>query len=430
MSPPGLHECYQGPLFEKLSQTSCTFHKLEWSIRVQRLRLKSLNQKTGAIVVGGHFQGLGVIRSLGRRGIPVCLLDSQFPIARFSKFTKLFKICPPPSDHKNFLDFLITLVEDYGLHGWVVIPTDDETVYFLSKNRDELERYVRVSVCPWESIQFTYEKKLTYQKAEALGIAIPRTYCPVEEHEIEALKIKNPLVIKPSIVKHFYNKTRIKAYLVQNHQDAVQKYRFMASIIPREEILIQEFIPGGPRHLFSYCCYLKDEKVLGKVIAKRQRQHPMDFGHASTYAVSMNIPELESISLKFLRSIGFEGIAEVEFMRDPRDGRFKLLEINPRIWGWHTLAIRSGADLPYILYQDLIGGEPIPSDFRENVKWIRLVTDIPTALSEIAGGRLSFREYIDSLQGEKEFAVLSFKDPGPFLAELVLLPYLWWKRGF
>jgi len=89
----------------------------------------------------------------------------------------------------------------------------------------------------------------------------------------------------------------------------------------------------------------------------------MDFGHASTYAVSMNIPELESISLKFLRSIGFEGIAEVEFMQDPRDGKFKLLEINPRIWGWHTLAIRSGADLPYILYQDLLGGEPIPSDF-------------------------------------------------------------------
>ncbi|MFX0195373.1 MAG: ATP-grasp domain-containing protein [Candidatus Hodarchaeota archaeon] len=389
-----------------------------------------MKRKTGAIVVGGHFQGLGVIRSLGRRGIPVCLLDSQIPIARFSRYIRLFKPCPPPTYHKGFLEYLIDLVRCHGLHGWVVIPTDDETVFLLSKNRDTFEQYVRVAVSPWDSIQYTYEKKLTYQRAESLGIAIPKTYYPVDEYEIEKLRTNYPLVIKPSVVKAFYNKTKTKAYLVQNHQEALRKYRFMASVIPREEILIQEFIPGGPRNLYSYCCYLKNGEVLGKVIAKRQRQHPMDFGHASTYAISMNIAELEPISLRFLRSIGFEGIAEVEFMQDPRDGRFKLLEVNPRIWGWHTLAIRSGADLPYILYQDLVGEEPIPSDFRENVKWIRLVTDIPTALSEIMKGKLSIREYMRTFQGEKEFAVLSSKDPGPFLAELFLLPYLRAKRGF
>jgi len=397
---------------------------------VQSSKLKNSNQKIGVIVVGGHFQGLGVIRSLGRRRIPVFLLDSEISLARFSRYATFFKSCPPPSNHEAFLNFLKTLVEDYGLEGWIVIPTDDETVYFLSKYRNALEKYVRVSISSWESIQFAYEKKLTYQRAESLGIDIPQTYNPLSEHQIKALDIEYPAVIKPSICKNFYSKARIKAFLAKGPEEAIRKYRLMASVIPPDEILIQEFIPGGARHLFSYCCYFKDGEVLSKITANRQRQHPTVFGHATTYAISVHVPQLESISIKFLQAIGFSGLAEVEFMHDPRDGKFKLLEVNPRIWGWHTLAIRAGADLPFVLYQDLLGADPMPGDFRENVKWIRLVTDIPTALVEIAGERLSFREFIGSFRGEREFAVLSLRDPAPFFAELLLLPYLWHKKGF
>jgi D-aspartate ligase len=86
--------------------------------------------------------------------------------------------------------------------------------------------------------------------------------------------------------------------------------------------------------------------------------------------------------------------------------------------------------LPYLLYQDMTGQE---MDVRlpvNNVKWVRLVTDIPTVLSEITKGRLKIRDYLESMKGKKEFAVFSLSDPLPFIIEGILLPYLWIKRGF
>ena len=77
-------------------------------------------------------------------------------------------------------------------------------------------------------------------------------------------------------------------------------------------------------------------------MARRARQHPMDFGHASTFAELVDIPEIRNIAERFLGLIDYYGLAEVEFMQDPRDGNYKLIEVNPRVWGWHTIAIASG----------------------------------------------------------------------------------------
>jgi predicted ATP-grasp superfamily ATP-dependent carboligase len=156
----------------------------------------------------------------------------------------------------------------------------------------------------------------------------------------------------------------------------------------------------------------------------------MDFGHASTFAELVNIPEIQRIAEQFLSLINYYGIAEVEFMQDPRDGNYKLIEVNPRVWGWHTIAIASGVDLPYLLYQDTIGEE---MDIRlpiNHMKWVRLITDVPTVLSEIIKGRMKVGDYLKSMKGKKEFAVFALDDPLPFLAEIAMIPYLWLKRGF
>jgi len=94
------------------------------------------------------------------------------------------------------------------------------------------------------------------------------------------------------------------------------------------------------------------------------------------------------------------------------------------------LAIRAEVDFPYLLYQDMIGRKVKNNSFKENIKWVRLTTDISTAIMEIFKGRMKVIDYLNSLRGEKEFAVLSLKDPLPFIIELLLLPYLWKKRGF
>jgi predicted ATP-grasp superfamily ATP-dependent carboligase len=204
----------------------------------------------------------------------------------------------------------------------------------------------------------------------------------------------------------------------------------MCAFIDPSEVLVQDFIPGGPKNLYSFCPFFKEGKVITSVMARRTRQHPMDFGHASTFAECVDIPRMRELGEKFLRLIGFYGIAEVEFMADPRDKEFKLIEVNPRLWGWHTLAIAAGVDLPYLLYRDMIGGEVEMQMPSRSIKWIRLITDIPTVFLELIRGKMTVSDYVKSMKGKKEFAVLSSDDPLPFIAEIAMLPYLWMKRGF
>lgn len=387
-------------------------------------------RKVGAVIIGGDFQGLGILRSLASKNVPVFLLDHELCIARFSRYTKRFMRCPSVRDENHFFNFLIDLARKENLEGWVIYPNDDETVYFLAKYKKQLEAHYRVPTPSWDIVKFAYDKRLTYQLAEKYGIAIPRTVYPRNVDELEELPLEFPVVIKPSIKEPFFSRTKKKAIRADTKQQLVEEFKMALSIIDSSQIMVQDFIPGGPDKLFSVGSLFKGGEFLGKVVAKRTRQHPMDFGHATTYAETVDVPELEEIAKSILGLIGYYGLAEVEFMLDPRDGRYKLIEINARPWGWHTLAIAAGVDLPYMLYQDMIGETTQANGFHKGIKWIRLTTDVPTATREILKGKLKISDYVSSLRGRKQFAVLSVKDPLPFIVELLMIPYLWKKRGF
>ena len=151
---------------------------------------------------------------------------------------------------------------------------------------------------------------------------------------------------------------------------------------------------------------------------------------ASTYVETVELPELEELSTRFLRAIDYYGLVELEYKLDPRDSTYKLLDVNARTWGYHTLGQRAGVDFPAMLFADQVGEPVEPRRATPGVRWIRLVTDLPTAVVELAGGRLNVRSYLRSLFGFDEEAVFSARDPLPGLAELALIPYLAVRRGF
>lgn len=386
--------------------------------------------KIGAVITGGDFQGLGVLRTLARKNIPIILLDSDHCISKYSRFKKNFIKSPHLAETESYRDFLIDLATRENINGWVIFPNSDEAVYVLSRYKEVLENYYRIPTPCWEVIRNVYIKKETYKVAENNGIPVPKVYNTNSLEELVESDIEYPLVIKPSIRDHFYNKIKIKAFRINNKEEFIKTYQRVRNVIDPEEILVQDFIPGGPKNLYSFCPFFKDGKVVTGVAGRDICQHPMDFGHASTYVELVDIPELKSLAEKFLGLIDYYGIAEVEFMQDPRDHQYKLIEVNPRVWGWHTIAIAAGVDLPYLLYQDMIGEEiEVPTSLKQ-VKWVRLTTDLPTVFLEIAKGRMKLRNYVASMKGKKQDAVLSLDDPLPFVAEVALIPYLWVKRGF
>lgn len=391
-----------------------------------------MKKDIGVAVVGDHVQALGIIRSLGSRGIPVYLLhDRNLCIGRFSRYTKKFVKTPNPSNEAAFVDFMIKLAKKDQLIDWILMPTNDVGVYTLSKHKETLEGYYRVSTPSWDIVKLAYNKKLTYQIAEKIGIPIPKTSYPKNldaVHEI-LLDIDFPVIIKPAIVDHFYKKTKAKAFKANTKEELIQAYIKATHVIDPSEIMVQEVIPGGPNLLYSFCSFFKNGKVIGMFTGRRSRQRPMDFGSASTFVESIYIPELIELGTHLLKAINYYGLSEVEFKKDVRDGKFKLLEINARTWLWHSLAIRCGVDFPYLLYKDMVNNEVgTITSFRENVKFVHIYTDLGVVIREILKGNLKLKDYISSLKGEKEFAVLSLNDPLPFIAETLMLPYLWLIR--
>jgi predicted ATP-grasp superfamily ATP-dependent carboligase len=386
--------------------------------------------RQGAIITGGDHQGLGALRNLARHHIPCIILDHDYCIARFSRYPCTCYRSPHPSEHQAYVDFLIQLAHRANCRNWVIFPNCDEIVYILSKNKSLLEEYYKIPTPGWDIIKNVYDKKNTYQLAAQHHIPIPKTYFSQNLEELLSMLLEYPVVLKPAIRDHFYNKIKIKAFRADNKKQLQAHYQLLTAHIPPDEVLVQELIPGGPKQLYSFCPFFKNGQAHFSITARRIRQHPMDFGHATTFAEKVDVPDLQAISEKFLSLIHYYGLAEVEFMLDPRDQQFKLIEINPRIWGWHTLAIACGIDLPYIQFLD-ITDQTIPTPASPPpMKWVRLVTDIPTVCRELSSGRLKWSDYLQTMKGKKEFSVFSFNDPLPFIAEIALIPYLWKKRGF
>ena len=383
----------------------------------------------GAIIVGGHFHGLGAARNLAKHGISVYVVDNGICVAQFSRHVRRFFRCPPTSDEAEFVYFLLQLAMKANLSGCVLFPSDDECVRIFAQHRERLSEHYLVTTPPWDVVQFVYDKRLTHRLATEQGVPVPETYNPGRVDDVVSLNLDFPVVLKPAISTHLSSITNKKAYRANDMQELLDLYEMMAGIIDPSEILIQELIPGRAEKLFSFVGFFKDGVTVAGMSARRPRQHPMEFGRASTFVETVNVPELETLARQFLQAIAYSGLAEVEFMYDEKDGRFELLEINPRIWGWHTIAIRAGLDLPYLAYADAVGKEFTVGPVREGVKWVRLVTDVLTAVQEILAGNLTVRQYLTSMSGDTEFAVLSLSDPLTFIADLLLVPYYVKHRG-
>jgi predicted ATP-grasp superfamily ATP-dependent carboligase len=383
------------------------------------------------VVIGGDYQGLGIARSLGRHGVPVCVLDDERSIARASRHVQRFVRVADLRDERSAMDALTAAGSQFDLDGWVLFPTRDETVCALARHRDELATRFRVPTPGWAAVRSCWDKRETYRLAGQLGIAHPRTWVPEDPSATAAIDGPGPYVVKPAIKEHFFYATRAKAWRAEGPRDLPDLVRRAVDVAGAGEIIVQELVPGGGEEQYSYCAFVKGGRALASMTVQRRRQHPSDFGRASTFVETVDLPELERPSLRFLTAIDYYGLVELEYKRDRRDGAFKLLDVNARTWGYHSLGTAAGVDFPYLLFADQVGMPPpdMPMTAAAGVRWIRVTTDLPNAVRDVVAGRLRIRDYLRTLRGVDTEAVLSARDPLPWMYELALLPYLAVQRG-
>ena len=383
----------------------------------------------GAVVIGGDYQGLGIARSLGRHGVPVCVIDDEISISRASRYVRNAIRVRSLRTEQDLLDALAFARGRLGLSGWVLYPTREENVAGIAANRDVLSKEFRVPTPGLASIQHAWDKREVYSLAERLSIPAPRTWFPQSAEDLAAIEVNDPVVLKPAIKEHFFYATHAKAWRADTGAELRAAYRRAVEIMPASEIIVQEMIPGGGEQQYAYCAFFREGRPVASMTVRRRRQHPSDFGRASTYVETISLPEITEPSCRFLTEIGYYGLVELEYKRDPRDGVCKLLDVNARTWGYHSLGGAAGVDFSYLLFRDQVGAPVTEVHARPGVRWIRLSTDVPNALRDIRAGRLRPGEYLRSFRGVRTEAVFSVSDPLPGLYEIALLPYLAVKRG-
>ena len=403
---------------------------LEVMSQPQSIQLSERLRDVGALVVGGDHPGLAIARSLGRRKLPVYIIDDQHPISAYSRYTtRIVRVKNLRDPHKT-VESVLEVGHRFNLRDWVLFPTRDETVMAFALYRDRLAEFFRVTTPPWETTRQAWDKANTYKLAEQLGIPAPRTWTVQSALELRSLYSYLPLAVKPAIKEHFFYSTGAKAWRAETPGQLERLFEAAAAKIKLSEILIQEIIPGDGECQVSYGVFFRDGRAHSSLVARRLRQHPREFGRAATYVETAELPEIEELSERFLRAINFYGLAEVEFKQDPRDGRYKILDVNARAWGFHGLGQAAGVDFPYLLFADQMGYQTEPRRARAGVGWLRLLTDAPTAFTDIVGGHLSLSTYFQSIRRAKTESVFSWEDPLPLFAEFFLLPYLLKKKIF
>jgi D-aspartate ligase len=300
-----------------------------------------------ALVVDvGWVNGLAAIRSLGRAGIPVLALDHrQSPLGFRSRYARPVRVPDPAEDETGF----VAAVKAAG--PGVLFPTHDPPLNALARHREELDGFL-FPFPEWPVLEAIQDKRHQLETAVAAGVDIPETLYPSSAAEAAGLPL--PVLVKPRHPDGFKRTFGKQAFRCETKAELERAYADAEPFGP----MVQELVPGGDDELYSLGSYLRaDGEPLGLFSGRKLKQVPPGIGTCRV-GEAVWVQDVVDAGLGLLQALGFHGISQVELKRDPRDGRYKLMEVNPRLWQWHGLAAACGVDLPLIAYRDLTG-EPV-----------------------------------------------------------------------
>ncbi len=376
----------------------------------------SIKNRNLAIVLGLGPTGLAIVRSLGRNGVKVKGVGAtRFESGFFSRYCKALAVADPRKSEEFLLNLLLSFGEKTEPKP-VLFASGDEYLVFLAKYNKELSKFYLFPKLNEEILDYFLNKKKFYELCIEHRIPIPDTFFPKDDNDVKiiARKIKYPCILKPIYTHIWAEKFGLVKVIVANDEaELIDGFSHLGEM--KNNVIIQEIVVGGEDQIYFFAACFDSNSMPHSIFTGRKlRQYPPEFG-TTTLAESIWEPEIAELSVKFLRSIKFQGICDVEFKKDVRDRQFKMMEINPRAGRWYSLTDRVNANIVYNAYLDLTGSKMDDSKvINKNIKWMLISRDILSAIEYIKNKKMSIKEWLDSLRGEKEEALFVKDDPLPF----------------
>jgi predicted ATP-grasp superfamily ATP-dependent carboligase len=333
-----------------------------------------------AIVFGGGVNGLGVVRNLGRNNVIAhCVVERKEPIL-YSKFCDKHYIVPHIEENKLVLrKFLINMAR-LSNHA-VLFPTSDRFSLHLSELKEELNEDYHIPLPSPEVVRTLVDKKRFYKSLSIFNVPHPHTCFPESQEDVKRIstEMKYPIFVKPFLSQEFWLEFHTKGF-VAGSADELMKY-YLVARNHRFEVVFQEVIPGySGKNVYGIEGYFDKNSDPKAIFAyHRLRGWPPVFGNTSLRESipTSDVASLCTITKDYLRRIGYHGLMEAEWKKDPRNGAYNLLEINARQSMQSILPSVCGIDLILIAYLDIIGEKiQYVDDYENGVKWQSLLEDL------------------------------------------------------
>jgi predicted ATP-grasp superfamily ATP-dependent carboligase len=386
-------------------------------------------ESTAPAVILGVTTGVGlsITRDLAREGVPVVAMGSVVEAASMrSRYCVRASAVEPRGRDDEFLADLASVSAMIGRKA-VLFAADDEYVAAIARHKARLQEDFLVPMLGWERMQLMVDKEQQLQLARQAGVVIPVTaiISTPEDRAVAAQTVPFPAVLKAVRPNVLRGRTGLKVIRVDTRDaldEACESIAFCGTLI------LQELIPGPDDAVFLSGAYHDaDSRPQALFTGRKLRQHPRGFGDTRA-GESMWSDELADLTLKLLGAVPYHGVSDVEFKRDSRDGRFKLMEANPRLGLWCTLATVSGVNLAHVAYCDAIGRPYAAPRQVDGVRWIDLLIDGPASLKEMARGQLKPAQWLGSLSGLRADCFLSARDPVPGVLEARRIARSHWRK--
>ena len=271
-------------------------------------------------------------------------------------------------DSKTFAQFMQKIDKNYPGQKKIILGNNDNYVRLIIENRKKLGENFIVPYIGEDLFNRLVIKENFYEVCEEAGLDIPKTFifkCYPSARTSVSLPFAFPVFIKPSdtvsYARHIFAGKK-KGYKAENNTELTLILNKICRSGYTGNLIIQEYIPGDDTQMHVITCYSNRKgKVKGISMGRilLQDHSPLLVGNYNAILSEYN-PQLCERLARFLEYLGCVGITHFDVKLDPRDGKYKVLELNIRQGRNNYYTTASGLNLARCLVEDYLYNKELP----------------------------------------------------------------------
>ena len=391
---------------------------------------------------------IAAVRQLGASGIDVRVISSEFlGAAGWSRYASCSYSAPPESKNDKFLDRLLTIGKTNP--GRILLPTSDKTAWLYTVNATLLERHFCIYQPSIAIMKRILDKMLLYEAVVNAGLAVLPSWSPRNIADLEALVPTLPysILIKPRT--HVHRLMDHKGIVVHSANELIRQYQqFLireqdqaidTPLMPdANQPILQPFVKVGRTGIHSVTGFIDRT---GELFVTRRstkvflRSQPVGVGVC--FESVPTDPALSQAVHRLCRELDYFGVFEVEFIWF--DGRWAVIDFNPRFYNQMAMDIRRGMPLPLMACLDACGEQQVLRDVVTKAQegddaagsvfcdrfTMAAILFAQTVTSRVSReDRAYWRGWIKRNADRAVDAVLDYHDPMPIIFHVLLEIYL------